>query len=733
MNRRQFIKIGAAAAGTAAVASTLPAALHPGQVKAAQDPTPPDVEVKHTYCELCFWKCGVKAYVSGDKIWKLEGNPNDPIANGRLCPRGAGGIGAYTDPARLKKPLIRVEERGKQVFREASWDEALSYIAEKFKLVDEKYGPGCKALFYHGSEGSFFKHLLHATGSINVAAPSFAQCRGPRDVAFSLTYGKGVGSPECTDIANTRCLALIGTHLGENMHNSQVQELSQAVDNGAEIIVVDPRYSTVAGKAKHWLPIRPATDMALLLAWIHVLIEEELYDKQYIENYALGFEQLKAAVATNTPEWAWPITGLRPEQIRETARALGRAAPAAFVHPGRHVTWYGDDTQRVRAVAILNALLGAWGRKGGFYESAKAKVPKYPYPELPTPEKHWRKELGDEYPMATLALAHEVCEATLPMPVRACNFKAWIIYGTNLAMTLPNPEQIAEAVQGLELLVAIDILPAEITGWADVVLPECSYLERSGELRVSGYRQPSIGIRDQAVPALGDSKPAWWIAKHLAEKLGVGEHFPWTDIDDYLRTRLKGTGVSLERLRQEGVVALPEVPITFDQGLQPSFPTPSGKIELYSTQLAELGFDPIPTYTHHEQPPAGMFRLLYGRSPVHTFGRTTNNPLLLEIQDENAVWINASAAADLGIEDGDLVTLTNQDGVESNFAPAKVTQRIRPDAVYVVHGFGHHQKQMPASYMKGIDDAGLITRVARDPIMGGTGMRVNFVSVNKEA
>ncbi|MCP4413415.1 MAG: molybdopterin-dependent oxidoreductase, partial [Gammaproteobacteria bacterium] len=170
-----------------------------------------------------------------------------------------------------------------------------------------------------------------------------------------LTYGETVGSPERTDMQNSKCIVLIGSHIGENMHNGQVQEFTEAVASGASVITVDPRFSTAASKSKYWLPIKPATDLALMLAWINVIIEEELYDKKYVEQYTYGFEQLKKTVKKNTPEWAYPITTIKPHIIHETAREMAKNAPATLIHPGRHVTWYGDDTQRVRAGAILNA------------------------------------------------------------------------------------------------------------------------------------------------------------------------------------------------------------------------------------------------------------------------------------------------------------------------------------------------------------------------------------------
>jgi thiosulfate reductase/polysulfide reductase chain A len=323
-----------------------------------------------TYCEVCFWKCAGWVYKNEKgEVQKILGNDEDMHCNGRFCPRGTGGVGMYNDEDRLRKPLLRIGERGNQTFKEVSWDEALQYVADKLQAVAAEHGPECVALFNHGSGGKHFGRLLKAFGSPNITAPSYAQCRGPREVAFLATFGEGVESPERTDIRDTRCLVLIGSHIGENMHNGQVQEMSDAIDKGASIITVDPRYSTAASKSKFWLPIKPATDLALLMAWIHVIIEEGWYDKAYVEKYTYGLEQLKAHVKDMTPEWAYGITTIEPHIIRETAREMANAAPSVIIHPGRHVTWYGDDSQRLRAVAILNAILGSWGRRGGFLQT----------------------------------------------------------------------------------------------------------------------------------------------------------------------------------------------------------------------------------------------------------------------------------------------------------------------------------------------------------------------------
>ena len=245
-----------------------------------------------TYCEVCFWKCAAWAYVDeNNNIPKIIGNDTDPHCYGRLCPRGTGGVGMYSDEDRLKTPLIRTQVNGEDTFREASWEEAIDLIAGKMKSIKEQYGPESFALLKHGAPGGHLEHLFQAYGSDTIGEPAYAQCRGPRETGFKLTFGAWVGSPEPTDIRDTKCLVLIGSHIGENMHKTQVQEMSECIDKGAAIIAVDPRFSTAASKAQHWLPIKPATDMALLLAWMHVLIYEDLYDKEYVELYGQGFDK----------------------------------------------------------------------------------------------------------------------------------------------------------------------------------------------------------------------------------------------------------------------------------------------------------------------------------------------------------------------------------------------------------------------------------------------------------
>jgi thiosulfate reductase / polysulfide reductase chain A len=733
MRRREFIRISSYGLAGAAALGGVTTNWFDLYGSSLPDPNTDGDRIVPTFCELCFWKCGILAHVKDGRVTKIQGNPNDPLSQGHLCPRGTGGTGLLYDPDRLKKPMIRVNRRGGQEFEEVSWDAALNSVAENLERVKARYGAEAVALYSHGFGGSWMKHLFHAFGTPHVAAPSYAQCRGPRDVGFDLTFGWGVGSPERTDLRNSQCLVLVGSHLGENMHNTQVQDFAHAKRNGADIIVLDPRYSVAASKADHWLPVRPGTDLGILLAWMNVLIEEELYDREYIDAYAYGFEQLKDHVRAYTPEWAYPRTGIEAEVIRRTARVMAAAKPATLVHPGRHVTWYGNDTQRSRAIAIVNALLGSWGRRGGLYVPAQMDIPSYEYPAYPEAD-HTPVDRAspEDFPLADETLAQGLRDASIPGVLSDDpKIKAWFVYGSNIPATLPDQAATYRAIQELEFIAAVDVLPAEITGWADVILPEATYLERHDEPFAPAYREPFVSLRQEVVPPLYESKPGWWIARELGMRMGLEEYFPWKDARELIEHRLTSAGLDFAELEKSGVVRGTREPIYFEEGATPVFYTDSGKIELYSQKLASLGFEAMPT-CHADQledPPPGYYRLLFGRTPQHTFGRTTNNRPLSETFDENAVWVNAEIAKAWGLKDGERIHLKNQSGVTSTFnAPVKVTERIRSDCVFIVHGFGHKDKRLRRVFGKGIDDGELVTDYKVDPIMGGTGMNVNFVT-----
>ncbi|MCP4308312.1 MAG: molybdopterin-dependent oxidoreductase [bacterium] len=754
ISRRSFLKGGLATGGLALMSPTASIDSAVGMLS-ADDPWYREGDIKTTYnvCDVCPWRCGVVVHTVNGIVRKIDGNPADPKSRGMLCARGQGGVSFMYDPDRLQSPMIRTGERGSGQFKEVTWEEALDYVAAALLQVKDKYGEEALAVFGHTSGDHWFAdHFAQAWGTPNAAKPSSSLCLSPRDEAATLTYGSAVGGHEPVDWDSIQAFTLIGSHIGEDARNTLMQDFANAQARGAKVIVVDPRFSSVAAKADYWLPIKPGTDTALMLAWMNVLITESLYDAAYVEEWTEGFEELAAHVAEFTPDWAAGITDLPAAQIRETALVMAENMPAAAVIPGRHVTWYGNDSQRMRSTYLVNALLGTYGREGGMYFNKSVYLDHYPLPpytvtgssggcsaepgeesaELPLgPTGKARADGVRESFMRGPTAMQELIDPMIsgnPYPI-----KALVAYGVNLLNSIPNPERTIEALKALDFVVAIDVLPQEHIAWADVVLPEATYLERYEDLWTVPHKTPYIAMREPAADPLYDTKPGWWISRELGMRVGLEDFYKWETIEEWIDKRLVSVGSSLDDMRaQGGVIVQKGKPYLEDFDGASPFHTASGKINLYSEELAEAGHDPMPVYEPTDEPPTGYFRLLYGRSPVHTFAKTQNTPVLNDIDPENEIWVNVDAAEQLGVKDGDYVMLENQDGARSGPVQVKATQRIRSDAVFMVHGFGHNSPGLTRANGKGASDTKLQTRYKLDPISGGAGMRVNFVRLDKE-
>ena len=768
MNRRSFLKAGTAGVvGAGAVAATVEATAVAAATDTAEHPrdiAPQPSKLVNTICGVCFWKCGVTAEVGADgTLLHLRGNPKHPMSRGRLCPRGVGGIGMHEDSDRLTFPQIRSGRRGEGLFKRASQDEAFAEAGRLLKEVVDKHGPGALAIMTHGPSEAHFGHLASAIGTPHHTHPAYDQCKGPREVGFKLTFGHELKSPEPLDIENTDCLVLIGSHLGENMHNLQVQEFVTARTRGAKVIVVDPRRSTAAEKAHAWLPIKPGTDIALLLAWIHILIRDNLIDRDFIDQHCSGFDELAEHVRSATPEWAAKQTDLDAAEILRSAHLIGKAGPHVVFHPGRHVVWYGNDTQRSRAIAILTAITGSWGARGGYYLPHKLKIPSIhqAYPDMPPyPKMAERRDPG--YPFGIAGNVNGIRQATLEGKI-----KAWIVAGSNLITSLPAQQETIAAIHKLDALVVVDILPTEITTYADVLLPAATYLERPDPLVATPNRDPYVAIPQPATEPIGESDCECYLAMGIGKAMGLGQYCPKDCLADFQRRIIEVYNnkhphqpVDFEQLKRDGVVVFDDGrPIYRDGlGLGPdgtgragrklSFPDFDGKpgankVKLYSKDLEKAwreklekgedptGFEPLPTYFAPRQGPPGHVRLTYGRSPVHSFGRTQNTPVLHGREPENTLWASPKVAASYGVKDGDRVEVINQDGVREGPIKLYVTARMRDDAVYMTHGHGHNSRQLTRAYRKGADDSKLISSYVLDPLSGGTAMRVNFVRLVK--
>jgi thiosulfate reductase/polysulfide reductase chain A len=723
ISRRRFIQ-GAAAAG-AAFASLSSVSLIAGDNTVSKQE---NVTYAQNWCEMCFWKCGLTAKVVNGKVRKLEGQPNCPSNMGKLCAKGNAGVFQLYDPDRIKTPLIRTGERGSGQFKKATWDEAIAYVAERCNQLKEKYGPETFTLFAHGSSEHAFMDLMHIMGSPNVCIPSYSQCTGSRDIGWALTYGKGVGGKEPVDSENAKCIMLLGRNIAEALHVGELQDFIEGCAKGAYVIYVDPRYTKTAAKSNKYMMIKPGTDTALVLGMINHIIANKMYNVNFVENYASGLDEITEHVAQYTVSWASKITEIPEKDIIDAAEKLCAAAPQCFVHPGRRLTRYATDTQFTRSIAILNALMGNWNVKGGFYQPVPFKFDAPHMVDVDKVHADRADGAGTDYPIAprNLGLTNKMLEAVAE---QKSELKGMFIFGCNPFHHHGSSELVKKAIDQSELVVTCEIYMTDSAYYSDVILPESTYLERYDPVistaRKSGYLQ----LREPAVPALHDTLGAWEIAARLSKAMGYENEF--MDIPEYNRRVYETIGITEEYMKQHGCYIGQEGdPFPVSSGEEPSFRTPSGKAELYSNLMSDLNYDPMPSYEEAPVPADGEFRLLFGRLSFHTHARTQNNAWLLALHNSVVdLWINTENAKRLGIRSGDKVRLV-KDGKKSEACTAKVVDYIHPQAVFLPYGFGSVSKMLTRISGVGARTSDF-TSNDTDPISGAVGFHNGFVKVEK--
>lgn len=730
LTRRTFLKAASIAAASVPLARVTAQAA-PELVKAPLV-TPGSFKNTHTavggVCEMCFWRCQLIGKIRDGRLIKLEGNPKS-IDNGRsICARGNAGVKLLYDPDRLKYPLKNVGKRGAPKWQRISWEEALDTCGNKLKAIADQYGVKGIAMFPHGSTATYPMDFLEKTvGTHNISEASFFQCRGIRDTAYIATMD--LAPNENVDMANAKVIFLLGCHFGENIHVSHVKQYLKGLENGARLVVVDPRYSAAAAKSHVWVQIRPGTDTAFLLAIMNYLIQNKKYHSDFVKEHGEGFGKMAEGIKQWTLEKAAQECDVPAAQIKEVAELLAANMPNVSIHPGRHVSWYGNDFQRQRALACLTGLLGAINVKGGFVEPIGPKgLAKYGWPKGEGHDKSLRA-LADVHhyspPGTPTDLIRNAAITGKPYPIKGC-----VIWGQNPIQTIPNQEKTIKMLEQMDFVMCVDVMPTDITMYADILLPDCSYMERYDLIKTGVQWNLAEEHRQYIAPRMPlvapgfERKDSVYITNEIAKRMGYGDKIPIQTQEEGINKMLAGVQLSLNQIKAEdGIHVQP--------GKDP-YGAMEVTVQFYHEELEEHGYPAIPTYIPVERPPEGYFRLLYGRSPVHTFNRTQNNAWLMAENNSNPVWINDKLAAKLGLKEGDTVTLVNQDGVKSRTTTTvKVTPGIRQDCVYLYHGFGSMNPELTLGYNKGVDDQSLITKLAVDPETGAHGMRNNFVKLVK--
>jgi len=688
-------------------------------------------------CGMCTVRCPIKVDVEDGVVKWIEGNPNDPGMAGRLCAKGSAGLAMLYDYERPQHPMIREGKRGEGKWKKASWDEALDYIAEKLDAIIKKHGGKAVALSDRGGPfRDIHRSFLRAIGSPNYYNHDCTCARNVQHAALSL-FGSGRKTFNY-DFGNCKHLVLYGRNVFESLRVKQANIIMDMLDRGGKITYIDPRAAGTAMKATRYWAIRPGTDYALNLGIIHTVLRDKLYDAEFVNQWVLGLKELESFVIPYTPEWASAETGIPANEIIEFAHEIAEDSPSVIFHPGWMVARYSDSFYSVRTSYILNALMGAFETPGGlFFQKGPgdvgAKGLNALMDTIPKPEDKrvdgcgWKYKHFESGP-GLLHLLYPALLSGKPYPV-----KAYIAFRHDPLLSLPDPEAQKKAFDKLDLLVAIDANYSE-TGWyADVLLPSATYLEKSSVLTTGKGLRPSFGMRKQAVEPRNDARPDWWIFKSLAERLGAGEYFKFNDMEEFWEFQLKGTGVKVSDLEKKGSVSLSDKPVWWDRMQDLKFKTPSKKIEFVSSRLQESNLESFKPYKSPSKPDAGHYRLAFGRSPVHTHGRTQNNPVLSEIMPENQLWLNADEAAKMGVANGDRVRVTSSDGSHSGTINAYVTEFIHPESVFMVHGFGRKVPWQTRGYNKGLGDYRFETGLlgVYDPVGGANSLMECFVKVEK--
>ncbi len=686
-------------------------------------------------CEMCFWRCQLAGRRRGDRLVKLEGNAKSIDNGSSICARGNSGIRLLYDPDRLKYPMKNVGQRGKPQWKRISWEEALDECAEKLGKIRDTYGPQGVALFPHGSHAKYPMHFFERIfGTPNVSEASFFQCRGIRDTAYLATIG--IPPDENVDMANAKVIFLLGCHFGENIHVSHVKRYLKGLENGAKLVVVDPRFSASAAKSSIWVPIKPGTDTALLLAIMNWLVVNEKYDVDFVDEYGDGFEEFTEGIKEWTVEKAAKECDIPATQIEEIAELLAANAPNISVHPGRHVSWYGTDFQRERALACLTGLLGAFYVPGGFVVPQKPKVGKKSWEHIVEIEDEINLNMNQEEeelihpwspPGTPTDLIRDTAISGKPYPIKGC-----VVWGQNCIQTIPDEARTEEMFKAMDFVMCVDIMPTDVTMWADILLPETTYLERYDTIKtgtqwdLSKKQQQFVAPRMPLSAPLFEVKDGIWITNELARRLGYEEEIPFKSAEEMVNANLAVAGLSLEQIRKENGIHI-------RPGKDPYVLPEDFEILFYNEDIDDAGFPGVPAYIPVEEPPTGFTRLVYGRVPVHTFTRTQNNAWLHASMPNNPVWLNSELAEQMGLVEGDEVGFINSEGVASNYTTVvKTTPGIRKDCIFMAHGCGSKSKQMTNAYASGVDDTKLISKVAIDPETGGNGMRNNFVKFVKD-
>ncbi len=688
----------------------------------------------YSICGMCAVRCPVSVTVDGkEPVW-IEGNFNDGGMGKSLCAKGGATLSQRLDSQRPTSPMIRTGERGEGQWKNVSWDEAFDYISDKLKGIIAK--DGARSVIFSDRGGPFAdlrKAFMKAIGSPNYHNHDCTCGRNTHHASKSV-YGLG-RKAFAYDYKNANHIVLFGRNITESIKVKEAKGFIKGVNNGAHVTYIDPRVTNTTGKATRYWQIKPGTDYALLLGITHYILKKEYYDKGFVKKWVTGLPKLKTFLKPYTPEWAEKETGISAEEIKTFCEEINEDRPKVIFHPGWMLARYSDSFYASRMIHILNALMGSIEVPGGLFypktpKDAGSAGLKSLGADIPAPEEKERADgCGTRYPQfdkgpGMFQLTYEAIDTGKPYPI-----KAYFVQRHNPLIALPDTEEQKRILNKLDLIVATDVYYSEIAWFADVILPESTYIERDSILRTEKGLKPGFGRRQKCVEPMHDTRAGWEIYVELAKRLGKGEYFPYESIEDIWNYQLQDTKVKIEDFDEKGFVKLAKDPIWYDRD-KLKFGTESGKIEIVNKKWDDIGIPSLKPYESPVEPAGGgEYRLIFGRTGYQAHGMHHNNPILSQLLGSNKLWINADEAAKLGIGDGDEVEVVAGD--TKGTIEAKVTDFIHPQAVFMLHGFGKDIPAQERAFGKGLADQVFMKGKLKkwDKAGGGISLMESFVTV----
>ena len=621
-----------------------------------------------TTCKSCHGGCGVLVTVEDGAITHIEGNPDTPTW-GTMCSKGLSSIQHINHPDRLKYPLKRTGERGEGKWKRISWDEALDEIESKMKESIDKYGPSSIAISQGTGRGynRYTHRLARSIGTANIITPGYI-CHSPRLGMYGLVTGYGRlycdyhgwgGEFPKTQISWAKQLEI------SSADSEMAVWFLNSLKYVKNLIVIDPRETALSSRATLWLQIRPGTDAALALGMINVIVNEGLWDKEFVDNWTYGFNRLKERVQEYTPERVAEITWLKKEDIIRAARLFAEDTPGC-IQVGSSLERQANCGQTVRSIICLLGVTGNIERPGSMmsWVVPDTGLLEEFFQELPLTNEMRKGIVGSEtYKMGAARTAHS--DSIIKQLVNGDSVvKVWFSVGGQQILHLANTNEVLQAIKNVDCLVHADQFMGPMAEYADIVLPAAHWLEMDDIYNM--HPRFMIEAINKTVDPPGEAWPDNKIFNEVGKRIAPDLWFE--NVEKMLDYTVRKAGITWKDFSKMGVMAkMGKDQIYYKYKTDywkkgGGFPTPTGKFEFYSTVLEDLGYDALPYFQEPGESPvstpelAEEYPLVLStgyRQPFYFLSQYRNIPWLRSFQKDPVVQIHPDTAKKYGIEDGD--------------------------------------------------------------------------------